>query len=289
LWRVGRAKAAPVEIRRTLLSAPGEGKARSGATWDLPRGQASHFRSTDAAKPLISATMTPGRCLLALATLWLALAPPAAADPANPPQMAPSRVAASLDAVARIRRGTASQGGCTAVLIAPDRALTAAHCARGPTRGPDAMTLIFRPGAPTPLLRAPVRAVQFHLETAALSFETAHADLALLHLATPVPADLVTPIPLAEADAAPARIAIYGYLNPRTDILHGHDACTLGPLGPALYGSDCRVVSGLSGAPALSGEPGSWRVEGIAVATVRNPPLRALIADVVPWPNFAVD
>jgi hypothetical protein len=281
--------AAPVEIRRTLLSAPGEGKARSGATWDLGRPQASHFRSTDTANTVICTTMTPRHCLLTLATLALALATPAAADPANPPQMAPSRVAASLDAVARIRGAAASRGGCTAVLIAPDRALTAAHCARGPTRGPNAMTLIFRPGAPDPLLRARIRAVQLHVEATALSVETAHADLALLHLATPVPADLVTPIPLAEADAAPARIAIYGYLNPQTDLLHGHDVCALAPLGPALYGSDCRVVSGLSGAPALSGGPGAWQVEGIAVATVSSPPLRALIADVVPWPTFTGD
>jgi V8-like Glu-specific endopeptidase len=233
--------------------------------------------------------MTPGRRLLTLATLCLALTAPAAADPANRPQMAPSRIADSLDAVARIRGAAASRGGCTAVLITPDRALTAAHCARGPTSGPNAMTLVFRPGAPAPLLRAPVRAVQFHVETAALTTETAHADLALLHLATPVPDDLVAPIPLAETDAAPDRISIYGYLNPQTDLLHGHDGCALAPLGPALYGSDCRVVSGLSGAPALSGEPGAWRVEGITVATVSSPPLRALIADVVPWPNFAAE
>lgn len=232
------------------------------------------------------ARMMPCRfSLLFVTALWPGV--PVSADPANPPQLAPSRLATSLDAVARIRGASADRGGCTAVLIAPDRALTAAHCARGPTEGPDAMTLVFRPGAPTPLLRAPVRAVQFHLEAAALTVETAHADLALLHLATPVPAELIAPIPLAETDAAPARVSIYGYLNPRTDILHGHDACTLSPLDPALYGSDCRVVSGLSGAPALSGEPGTWRVEGIAVATVNAAPLRALIADVVPWPEFA--
>ena len=81
------------------------------------------------------------------------------------------------------------EGGCTAVLIAPDVALTAAHCARGPVSGPDAMRLTFRPDTTPPAFAVTVRAVAFHAEQRndGLSTETAHADLALLRLAMPVP------------------------------------------------------------------------------------------------------
>jgi len=205
------------------------------------------------------------------------------ADPANPPQLAPSRLADSLDAVARIRGASADRGGCSAVLIAPDRALTAAHCARGPLTGPNRMTLTFRPGAPEPLLRRAVRAARLHPEASRLTAATAHADLALLFVDHAVPLDLVAPIPLADPATPSATGAIFGYLNPDRDLLHGHEACQLVPLDGGLIGSDCRVVSGLSGAPALSGGPGTWRVEGITVATISAAPLRALIADVVPW------
>ncbi len=189
--------------------------------------------------------------------------------------------------MARLRGAGATGGGCSAVLIAPDRALTAAHCARGPVSGPTRLTLTFRPGAAEPLLRIPVRAVRLHAEADGPTAQATHADLALLLLDGTVPPDLIAPIPLADPGAEAAEVAIFGYLNPDRDLLHGHETCALRPLGDGLLGSDCRVVSGLSGAPALSGGPGDWRVEGIAVATVNAPPLRALIADVVPWPAFA--
>jgi len=67
----------------------------------------------------------------------------------------------------------------------------------------------------------------------------------------------------------------------------GHFSCQIAPASAQLLVSDCRVVSGFSGAPLLSGGPGDWRVEGIAVATVFGQPYRALIADVVPWPAFS--
>jgi hypothetical protein len=81
--------------------------------------------------------------------------------------------------------------------------------------------------------------------------------------------------------------ALYGYLNAPGEALHGHPHCAVATIQPDLIVSDCSVVSGFSGAPLLSGRPGDWRVEGIAVAQVFGQPYRALIADVVPWPDFA--
>jgi hypothetical protein len=231
---------------------------------------------------------------LALLALGLqAAAPPAAADPATPPQLAPSRSAEALSAIARIRRGAAQTGGCSAVLITPDRALTAAHCAAGPMRLMNPYMLTFGPWEDPPRYRVRVTGVTLHAgyNPDERRLEALGTDLALLTLEAPVPPEVATPIPLAEGfGLPPERAAIYGYVNGATrDILHGHPVCQIGPIRPGVIGSDCTVVSGFSGTPVISGDmadPATWRVEGIAVATVDNPPLRAIIADVAPWPDF---
>jgi V8-like Glu-specific endopeptidase len=214
-----------------------------------------------------------------------------------PPQLAPRSAEASLAAVGRLRPAHRTEGGCSAVLIAPEVALTAAHCARGAVSGPRAMQLQIGPYPGPPAFRATVRAVAFHADFApgAITADSAHADLALLRLARPVPAEIATPIPVARAPDAeadqPDLVAIYGFVNGADDVLRGHPGCALLTVGPGLLGSDCRVVSGISGAPVLSGGPGTWRVEGIAVATLDaslgDRRLRALVADVAPWPDFA--
>jgi protease YdgD len=223
----------------------------------------------------------------ALAAL-LFCAAPALAGPADAPGLAPLTAEASLAAVARIRSATETTGGCTAVLIAPDVALTAGHCAQGPVSGPAALRLIFGPDTLPPAFQVTVRAVAFHAERAgnALNAGTAHADVALLRLAMPVPPEIARPIPLG-AGVTPSAGALYGYVNDTEERLRGHPACLIVSAREGLLVSDCTVVSGFSGAPLLSGGPGDWRVEGIAVATVFGQPFRALIADVVPWPGFA--
>jgi hypothetical protein len=228
----------------------------------------------------------PMRPLFAI--LAILLAGPAPADTSALPGLAPLSAEASLGAIARLRSASAVRDGCTAVLVAPDLALTAGHCARGPVSGPNAMQLIFRPDATPPAFRATVRAVAFHAghDRGPLTARNAHADLALLRLARPVPGEVARPIPLSDGTPADL-VAIYGYLNGAGDALRGHPGCRLGALGPGLLGSDCRVEGGLSGAPVLSGGPGDWRLEGIAVARVADERVRAFVADVVPWPDFA--
>jgi hypothetical protein len=238
--------------------------------------------------------MRPAHAVFLVALCCLALGITAAeAERAAPPQLAPRSAEASLAAVARLRPANQTAFGCSAVLIAPDLALTAGHCARGAVSGPTALQLHFRPDRTPPAFRATVRAVAFHSDYAPAPIEprNAHSDIALLRLARPVPPEIATPIPVARGDAEAGLVAIYGYVNGEPDVLRGHPGCALMALAPGLLGSDCRVVSGISGAPVLSGGPGDWRVEGIAVATldaeVNGAPLRAFIADVTPWPPFA--
>jgi protease YdgD len=231
--------------------------------------------------------MLPGMIRL-LAALLLLAAAPALADPAEPPGLAPLSHTSSLAAVARIRSAARTDGGCTAVLIAPDLALTAGHCARGAVSGPRAMRLIFRPYDTPPAFQVTVRAVAFHEQNTApgLDAANAHADVALLRLAMPVPAEVAAPLPLG-SEPQPADASVYGYVNGDDDQLRGHPICRVESARPQLLVSDCTVVSGFSGAPLLSGGPGTWRIEGITVATVFGQPFRALIADMVPWPGFA--
>ncbi|MFW5655122.1 MAG: trypsin-like serine protease, partial [Roseicyclus sp.] len=102
--------------------------------------------------------------LALLAVVAFAAAPASAFDPEARPGLAPRSAEASLAAVARMRPASRTSGGCTAVLIAPDVALTAGHCARGEVAGPDAMQLFFRPDRSPPAFRVTVRAVAFHSE-----------------------------------------------------------------------------------------------------------------------------
>jgi protease YdgD len=223
-----------------------------------------------------------------LALLSLLAAAPVMADRAAEPGLAPLSAEASLTGLARLRAADRIDGGCTAVLIAPDVALTAGHCARGAVAGPSAMQLQFRPDRTPPALRVTVRAVAFHeaYEAGPPTPANVRGDLALLRLAMPVPPEIATPLPLADG-SEPDLVAIYGFGGQEDELLRGHPSCAVGPLGPGLLGSDCRVVSGFSGGAVLSGGPGDWRLEGIAVATANGDPLRAVIADLTPWPPFA--
>jgi hypothetical protein len=74
------------------------------------------------------------------------------------------------------------------------------------------MRLTFRPDSDA--FAVTVRAVAFHAERGddTLSFDNAHADVALLRLAMPVPPDIAAPIPLSTAPQAEVA-ALYGYRN----------------------------------------------------------------------------
>jgi hypothetical protein len=162
--------------------------------------------------------MLPGM-IRHLAALLLLAAAPALADPAEPPGLAPLSHTSSLAAVARIRSAARTDGGCTAVLIAPDLALTAGHCARGAVSGPRAMRLIFRPYDTPPAFQVTVRAVAFHEQNTApgLDAANAHADVALLRLAMPVPAEVAAPSRWAANRSRPTRPSMAMSTAPTTN------------------------------------------------------------------------
>lgn len=222
------------------------------------------------------------RILLALGVIgfWLVPAPPAVGDPANPPQLANTSAVAGLSGIARIRGPLSVAGGCTAVLVTPRFALTAAHCA-----GNAANVLVFNPSDPQNALRRNIAQVKSHPEyDGRLTIRSAFADLAIVELAQDVPTEFAQPIPIHSAISFDSPHAIYGYRNPGNPPLVGHPACLVRRLAPGVLGSNCRVQAGMSGAPLLAQVDGTWSVVGITVATVPSGTggLRALVAEIDP-------
>ncbi|MBE3640490.1 trypsin-like serine peptidase [Mangrovicoccus algicola] len=186
-----------------------------------------------------------------------------------------------LDAVQQAQLGAigrlaASPGGahCTATLIAPDLVLTAAHCLSAPAKGwvAPAYRVQFRPGyreghSPAVLSGAALVLGQDYERTAMLS-----EDLALLRLKTPVPQDLIQPIPVGTEPLLRGRdLSIYSYGYDVAEVLSRETGCrALAALHGAMV-TTCEAVGGVSGAPviALDGA-GRPRVAGIVSSRLKR-------------------
>ncbi|MBY4895119.1 S1 family peptidase [Rhodobacteraceae bacterium N5(2021)] len=207
--------------------------------------------------------MTPLRCAgLLLCTLTLTA--PVHADIAGAPLSPPAFIEAQLSAIARLRGVDAASGGCTAVLVAPQAVLTAAHCARAPLVAPQVVIfpgavparhdVITRLSHPTPARRP------------ALAISDYTTDLAVLLLARPVSPDVATPMPLGPPDPALPH-GVYGFDNRDTaDVLRGHAPCAVQVLDDGPLASDCHVVNGQSGGALVRFTEDGPRLVGILVA-----------------------
>ncbi|MEM6577516.1 MAG: trypsin-like peptidase domain-containing protein [Pseudomonadota bacterium] len=207
------------------------------------------------------------------------LAPSVQAEPSALPFIASTSTEAELSAIGRIRDWRAGKGGCSAVLIAPRLAMTAAHCIVAQPRG----SFIFDPTTLPNIKRMGVSSVIIHpdfegkKEVAAL-----YSDLAFLVLGTNVPEDYAKPIRIGPVAEPGERYAIYGFLGPDNPPLQGHSHCRIARLSPGVLGSDCAVGPGMSGSPLLAGRSPDWSVVGIIVGSVEDAPddVRTLIAEI---------
>ncbi len=176
-------------------------------------------------------------------------------------------------------------GACTAVVIAPDRVLTAAHCLYSfrTQRWLRADAIHF-------LLGYSRGNYSLHVRVARISIgpgynptdevHTAASDWAILSLDAPLPAR-VRPLPVTDVlPRAGSPIAIGGFAQDRAYLMTADTHCRLGPTlaSGKLLSHDCAIQHGDSGAPLLVLADGVAEVFGVTVGFLRTGGRRAGIA-----------
>lgn len=158
---------------------------------------------------------------------------------------------------------------CTAVLVAPQVALTAAHCLYSARLGH------FVPPAAIHVLNG-YASGDFAGHTLVQSYRIAPgynprspdtsraSDAAALSLATPIDA---APLPLASALPPGRTVVLAGYSQDRAQRLQIDPACQIRAATPTLLAHSCTGTKGGSGGPLLLQAPdGSWSIAGLQSA-----------------------
>lgn len=187
-------------------------------------------------------------------------------------------VALAEDAVGRLNlAGYKHREMCTASLVAPDLALTAAHCVTTPADGylKRLGDMVFVAGwnGDTHTGAARVKAVSVHPEAYAEGrFDLRH-DVAVVQLAEPI-----APAPLRVGSGTlPGPLTLMGYQRSRphrlevTPYCYGEGTGTRTGTGAgALWRIRCRVEQGQSGGPVMTGEGDARRIVAVLVAVTEE-------------------
>ena len=174
-------------------------------------------------------------------------------------------------AVGRLNLG--GQGSCTATLIEPDLALTAAHCLVNRRTGAPwrAERAVFLPGWRMGEARAVMRGRAAALAPGYLDDPAPARDLALIRVA-PSP-EAPAPMPLAQTAAPGTKVAALSYGRDRAEALSVQSGCVIEARRGDLARSDCEALPGISGAPlAAEGADGPELVAIIVAAIDAAPP-----------------
>lgn len=175
------------------------------------------------------------------------------------------------------RLNLTGQGHCTATLIGPDLALTAAHCLdpRGVATllAADRMHVLagWRMGAAAAHFRGTAAAAAPGWRPGALA-----TDAALIRLApvSGAPED-ATPLRIAPPPAPGAPLITLSYGRDRPEALSRQTGCRLVARQGDLLVTDCEGTPGVSGAPLLAETPDGPALIGVVVAVAEaRPPAR---------------
>lgn len=152
------------------------------------------------------------------------------------------------------------KGLCTGVLIAPDVALTAAHCvydARGQKITPG--TIVFRAGYHRGKAMAERRVDQVfspsgyvHDPSGRISGQAMRHDVALLRLSAPIASSEADPFRIFDGNAKELPVSVVSYGQGREEVLSRQAECSvLRRYSGGQLAFDCNVTFGSSGAPVF--------------------------------------
>jgi S1-C subfamily serine protease len=164
-----------------------------------------------------------------------------------------------------------SKGGvCSAVVVAPDVVLTAAHC----VTGADEHRVHFRDGAGEPILIVPAaKAVHPGYDAKAIEKRTRSIDLALVRLPEPLPArfETATLDPARPAKGDPVTVSGYGLARDgdakTTGTFRAADLTVIEPYGPSQI---LLWVQGKGAAGACQGDSGGPMTAGDTVVAITS-------------------
>ena len=175
------------------------------------------------------------------------------------------------------RLNVAGRRFCTAVLIAPDRILSAAHCLYHPRtqRAVPLDEMRFVAGvrrSEYAALRGIRRAAipDGFRPDGSLRLENLRADIALLELDEPVAAPLVPSFAPGAAPSGQDVIAIASYARDRSQAVSLQDGCRITAQIATVVALDCGVNLGASGAPVMAIGPNGRRVWAVVSSTGRD-------------------
>jgi protease YdgD len=202
------------------------------------------------------------RCLL---TLMIAVLGATGAFAEDAGKTVPPAIAAAAGWLGWAAAPVAGKG-CTAVLVAPNAVLTAAHCVtRDPAVAPPVPEgLIFVPGWGSAGAQPTRRAISIQLPAPRdLLGGRLQYDLALVRLDAAVAGP--DPLLLAPASDADGQTVAIGYASASPDHVSIADCVRVLYEAPVL-GLDCPALPGFSGGPVVVKTDSGWRLAAIMVA-----------------------
>jgi protease YdgD len=191
-----------------------------------------------------------------LAALFLTMAAPAALAESHMKSLTDRSDLLGWEAVGRIDFGEA--GYCTAVLIAPDILMTAAHCLvdaeTGAQNPVEEMTFRagWRDGEAIAIRRVSAAIVpEAFLDADPEGADSLRYDVGLARLANPIPASTAAPYRVADMPKAGSKVTVVSYGRGRSNAASRQSGCQVLAAGAALGIFDCNGVPGSSGAPVF--------------------------------------